>query len=104
MASTMTACFFILTCTQVLACAPPETFASASSGPYATLQDPLRITKIVDGDTLEVDYYGHLERVRLKGINCPELHPEPQPFAQEAKDYVQKHVGKRVGLVLRSPV
>jgi len=31
-----------------------------------------RVVSILDGDTIEVLYNTHPERVRLKGIDCPE--------------------------------
>lgn len=64
-----------------------------------------RVTKIVDGDTvhalLMLANSSQLteEKVRLFGINAPELHPRPgqswsdftvEPYAQEASDYLEQ--------------
>ena len=64
-----------------------------------------RITKIVDGDTVHALFSAENgaalreEKVRLYGINAPELHPRPgqsrseftvQPYAQEANDFLEK--------------
>jgi len=64
-----------------------------------------RVTKIVDGDTIhamvstENSAQPADEKIRLYGINAPELHPRPgqswsdftvQPFAQEANDFLEK--------------
>jgi micrococcal nuclease len=39
----------------------------------ATLQvDYFKVAKVVDGDTIDVDYFGKIERVRMIGINTPE--------------------------------
>ena len=35
------------------------------------------VTRVVDGDTIEIDYYGEKEKVRLIGIDTPEsVHPD----------------------------
>jgi micrococcal nuclease len=64
-----------------------------------------RVTKIVDGDTVHAlvthaeSTQPSEEKVRLYGINAPELHPRPgqswsdftvQPYAQEASDFLEK--------------
>lgn len=56
----------------------------------------IKIRRIVDGDTIEaMRDDGRVEKVRVFGVNTPELHPRPgvphdtftaQPFAQEARD------------------
>jgi micrococcal nuclease len=39
----------------------------------ATLQvDYFKVAKVVDGDTIDVEYFGKIERVRMIGINTPE--------------------------------
>lgn len=54
------------------------------------------VTKVVDGDTLVVGD----NRVRLVGINTPELYPKPEPNALEAKQFIENLCppGKEVGL------
>lgn len=57
--------------------------------------DSIRITKVIDGDTVEL---ADGERVRYIGINTPELRRkikgnwvyDPQPFAEEAADFNRK--------------
>lgn len=44
------------------------------------------MTRVMDGDTIVVDN----ERVRLVGIDTPELHPTPEPGALEAKQFVEE--------------
>jgi len=56
----------------------------------------IKVRRIVDGDTLEaVRDDGRVEKIRVFGVNTPELHPRPgvphdtftaQKFAQEARD------------------
>jgi endonuclease YncB( thermonuclease family) len=48
------------------------------------------VTRVVDGDTIEVAIGGHDERVRLLGIDTPELHVDggpPECFGPEAADH-----------------
>ena len=44
---------------------------SSRSPPASSLRAP--VTKVTDGDTIHVAYLGHDERVRLIGINTPEV-------------------------------
>ena len=59
------------------------TACGASSPPQAGLVD-----HVVDGDTVDIAFGSHLERVRLIGIDTPEIGYEGEPdecWAQEAK-------------------
>lgn len=72
------------------------------------LEDPVRVLRVIDGDTLEIDLDsnddGEPDHVRMKGIDTPELFsdPGPQPFAEAARDYTLSHVGTDVELVFDS--
>ena len=56
-----------------------------------------RVVAVLDGDTIEVLHHGHAERIRLKGIDCPE---KKQPFGQKAKQFTSTLVfGKTVTVV-----
>ncbi|MCS7131323.1 MAG: thermonuclease family protein [Hadesarchaea archaeon] len=44
------------------------------------------VERVLDGDTIVLSGG---ERVRLVGVNAPELHPKPQPGAMEAKKFVE---------------
>ena len=55
------------------------------------------VTKVVDGDTIEVDLKGVRERVRLLDINTPE---KKQPYYLDAVSFLkQKITDKEVKLV-----
>jgi len=59
--------------------------ATGPSGPGEA-----RVTRVIDGDTIEVDLAGHTEKVRLLGIDTPETHHPTKPvqcFGQEASDH-----------------
>jgi|SRR5215510_2739161 len=54
-----------------------------------------KLIRVVDGDTidLEIDIGLHgrrIERMRLLGINCPEMHGDARPAGLAAKDYTSK--------------
>ena len=55
-----------------------------------------RVVSIQDGDTIEVLHNNKPERIRLYGIDCPELH---QDFGSKAKEFTSEMVfGKVVGV------
>lgn len=57
------------------------------------------VLSVADGDTITVDIDGVKERVRLIGIDAPELHPA-ECFGQESADYAAGLLaGKRVQLL-----
>ena len=52
-----------------------------------------RVTKIIDGDTIEIIYRSKPLRVRLLAIQAPELFTEPpQAFSRKAKNFLSKHI------------
>ena len=61
------------------------------------------VTRVIDGDTIEVDYNGTLEKVRLIGVDTPEsVHPDSSKNTEEgilASDYTKERLeGKQVEL------
>lgn len=62
----------------------------------------VKVTRVVDGDTINVLYQGKDEPVRLIGIDTPELHHPSKPvmyYAQEAYEFTKEMVdGKMVRL------
>lgn len=61
--------------------------------------DPLTVTRVVDGDTIKLS---NGEKVRLIGVDTPELHHPSKPvqyFAEEAYQFVKKLIeGQEVRL------
>lgn len=65
----------------------PQPPARLAEAPNSTLQGT--VARVVDGDTLRVDLSHGQERVRLIGMDTPEMRPE-QPFAREATRAVEE--------------
>lgn len=54
------------------------------------------VKRVVDGDTLLME---DGTRVRMLGVNTPEIHDRVEPFGKEADEFTRKHLeGKRVRL------
>ncbi|PZN06285.1 thermonuclease family protein [Thermaerobacter composti] len=81
--------------------------SSPSSGrlqPAAERQRPgltrARVVDVIDGDTLEVEPLGGAPlpstRVRLIGVNTPEVHGEVEPYGPEAARFTRRHLAGRV--------
>jgi len=73
---------------------------SVSAAPSVLL---VPVTKVTDGDTIHVTYQGHDDRVRLIGVNTPEVDwygGEAECFGAQAGHYAQRRLnGATVGLV-----
>ena len=65
------------------------------------------LLRVVDGDTLEVDIdvgFGLVllrQRLRLWGVNCPEMRGESRPLGEAAKAWVEASLGGASGLRMR---
>jgi micrococcal nuclease len=59
-----------------------DTAVDAAPDPF---DHPARVLRVIDGDTLEVELHGVELRVRLSGIDTPELGPPAEPWAEEAR-------------------
>lgn len=70
---------------------------------YAKTIDVVTVTRVIDGDTIEVNLNGESKRVRLIGIDTPELNdsrPQIRCFAELAKTKMQYAVeGKDIIIV-----
>ena len=59
-------------------------------------------TRVIDGDTIEISYFGKKEKVRLIGVDTPEtMHPQKpiEYFGKEASAFTKKMVeGKKIKL------
>ena len=63
---------------------------------YSQLVDPLLVRGVMDGDTFEVLKDGEVFRVRMKGIDTPELsgnNDRPEPCAEIAKQFLWDTIG-----------
>ena len=81
----------------------PQPNPSADAGEPFAFSDPVTVDQVIDGDTLEVRRADQQFRVRVKGINTPEMNfsepgRNPEPFAQAAVDYAVSRAGIQVGL------
>ena len=78
-----------------------QTDASATTEPdepidYSQLVNPLLVRGVMDGDTFEVLKDGEVFRVRMKGIDTPELsgsNDQPEPCAENAKQFLWDTIG-----------
>jgi micrococcal nuclease len=72
-------CLLLALCVGAVACAD----RAAPAG-------PVTVERVIDGDTIDVSAAGRMERVRMLGVDTPELHVEsgpPECFGVEAADY-----------------
>lgn len=82
----------------------PQTNNNQAVGQLKVL--PAVVTSVADGDTLHVKVNGREEKLRLIGVNTPEIaHPDlgikEQPYGKEALAYTQKRLdGRQVYLEL----
>jgi endonuclease YncB( thermonuclease family) len=57
------------------------------------------VTRVIDGDTIEVNVQGKTERIRLIGVDTPESTQQVEPFGKEANAFTHRILqGKEVRL------
>ena len=76
--------------------------------PALASADKYRVVRVVDGDTIVVDYHGEYEKVRLLCVNTPEsVHRDKKqniPMGEVASDYSKERLtGKYVDLEFEGP-
>lgn len=71
---------FIAACIFLMGCAYPE--------PPEIIREDARVEGVLDGDTFSVHFGGRLEKVRILGINAPEL-GKKECSAVEAQLFLQ---------------
>ena len=63
------------------------------------------VVKVIDGDTLDVAYGEIVERVRLHGVDCPEVaknaRERSQPSGEAAKGYVETHLAEHPTVLVK---
>jgi micrococcal nuclease len=88
----------------IMGCGPmPEPDPVPDAGAPVDLAEPVTVERFIDGDTLEVRRQDRVFRVRLKGLNTPEMNydevgSEPEPFAQDALNFAVSRASIQVGL------
>ena len=71
---------------------------SVTTNGFANRDDLYQVMRIIDGDTVEIEYEGALTSVQLIGVNAPEtVHPRKpvEPYGKEATAFLQKLVLNR---------
>ena len=87
----------------------PETDRAAERQKYSEIAEPtaagksavtwMEVKRIIDGDTIVVNINGRSEKVRLIGVDAPEINQQQQSadrFGQEAAKYLQQMLDGRI--------
>lgn len=105
----MPALFAFLMMQAAFLSATPAKTKNRAPGEAYTRNYEVRITKVVDGDTVDVDFLEETppgcdkfgQRVRLIGVDTPEYYKKvKQPYAEEAKEYTGRFLSERMTLRL----
>lgn len=104
----LTSIFIVLALVFSIACQQQQTTTTTQPNTETKTEQQqeqrinAKVTKVVDGDTIEVEIDGKRERVRLLLVDTPEtVHPNKpaQPFGKEASDFTKSLLeGKEVEL------
>ncbi|MGA7729671.1 MAG: thermonuclease family protein, partial [Chloroflexia bacterium] len=89
---------------------PPDSAGIAPSSPTPVTEQPTAtpitvalteaiLTRVIDGDTLEVSFAGRTERVRLIGVDSPEINGPPICYGQEATAHAQELLPQAGGTI-----
>ncbi|MFC0582015.1 thermonuclease family protein [Micrococcoides hystricis] len=65
--------------------------AVGAVGFVATYKKPATVTKIIDGDTIDVSLGGKTERIRLLNVDTPEM-DQPECLSLEAKEFLESKI------------
>ncbi|NHN28473.1 thermonuclease family protein [Paenibacillus agricola] len=71
----------------------------ATPASSATGRDQVKVTRIVDGDTLEILLNGKKEKLRLIGVDTPETKKANTPvmfYGEEAAQYTKKRLDQKM--------
>jgi len=62
---------------------------------------PVVVSRVIDGDTFEAKVNGKTERIRMIGVDTPEVHGKVEAYGKEASTFTKKQLtGKKVFLEL----
>lgn len=89
---------FLISCIIVVGCSPANRTESGSAAGNKEKSTVFRVLRVVDGDTIVIDYGSKKEKLRLIGINTPETkHPNKgvEPFGREASAYAKNLLAKQ---------
>jgi len=79
-----------------------STSADGSSTEPVVFEDSVGVVSVLDGDTLLVARGGSTFKVRLRGVDTPELNSDssapPEPYAEDARSFTLQQAGLEVGL------
>ncbi len=74
-----------------------ETAETESAKKTQTSSGSYEVLKVIDGDTIKIDYEGNVETLRLIGIDTPELgnsNETKECFAEEAQEKLAELIGE----------
>lgn len=89
---------FILVLNLLSGCTVKEKPQSNINTPVSSNKTDGVVTNVVDGDTIDVNMDGHVERIRLILVDTPEtVHPtkDEQPYGKEASAFTKKTLLKK---------
>lgn len=90
---------FLISCIMLMGCSTIKRIGGhARSAEQGKNQAVYRVVRVVDGDTIVINYGSKKEKLRLIGINTPETkHPTKgvEPYGREASAYVKNLLGNR---------
>ena len=96
LAGIVVACTIAIVAVIVIAIGSPDNDISQINPPT---EDLAKVTRVIDGDTIEVDIGGSIYKVRYIGIDTPEIVHPSQPvecFGKEASDKNLELVGGEI--------
>ena len=80
----------------------PGSSGSGSDNDPVVFTDPVGVVSVLDGDTVLVARGGSTFKVRLRGIDTPELNADspapPEAYAEDARSFTLQRAGLEVGL------
>ena len=79
-----------------------STPTDGSSSDPVVFGDPVGVVSVLDGDTLLVARGGSTFKIRLRGVDTPELNSDseapPEAYAEDARSFTLQSAGLQVGL------